>query len=288
MVPDLHHYNGPWRPRLPPLGRQRRNAAEPRPRAAGLPFRRLRPRSRRRGPVRLHRRARRAPGVRGTLRGRPRHARPAHPAHRGRRPVRRSRRARTARRLAAHLRRAHGRCRCRAPARPAAAAARSAAPRARRRCDPVEPRRHARQHRPRRHARAPARRGRLRRPCADCGLALRGIGQAGAHAVVQLPPQVAREAADRRPTPAVAAWRHPARLVAGRIHDRAAERPQRARPARRMEPAQAALLDRVCRSSLFDTATLKAAGASGGAPEIRRPAHRNSPRDGTLRLEGFD
>ena len=55
-----------------------------------------------------------------------------------------------------------------------------------------------------------------------------------------------------------------------------------------LEPAQAALLDRICSTTMFDTSTLLAAGAFASAAGVQRRARQAAPSTGSARLEGFD
>ena len=54
------------------------------------------------------------------------------------------------------------------------------------------------------------------------------------------------------------------------------------------EPAQAALLERVCGAALFDAPALLAAGAFASAAGVQRRARRGDASGGTARLEGFE
>src|ERR1035441_6470931 len=71
---------------------------------------------------------------------------------------------------------------------------------------------------------------------------LRSIRQASVAAMVQLPQSQPGAPHHRRPPPALAPGQHPARPLAGRIHDRTDQRPQRARLPRRSRagPSRAA------------------------------------------------
>ena len=55
-----------------------------------------------------------------------------------------------------------------------------------------------------------------------------------------------------------------------------------------LEPAQAALLERICGAALFDTSALLAAGAFASAAGVQRRARQADTSAGTARLEGFD
>ena len=55
-----------------------------------------------------------------------------------------------------------------------------------------------------------------------------------------------------------------------------------------IEPAQASLLDRICRNPLFDNAALLTAGAFANAAGVQRRARQADTSVGTPRLEGFD
>jgi hypothetical protein len=55
-----------------------------------------------------------------------------------------------------------------------------------------------------------------------------------------------------------------------------------------LEPAQAALLHRICTSTLFDGPALLAAGDFASTAGVQRRARQGDASGGTARLEGFD
>ena len=55
-----------------------------------------------------------------------------------------------------------------------------------------------------------------------------------------------------------------------------------------LEPAQAALLERVCSAGLFDSSTLLTSGAFANAAGVQRRARQRDTSGGTARLDGFD
>ena len=55
-----------------------------------------------------------------------------------------------------------------------------------------------------------------------------------------------------------------------------------------LEPAQAALLGRICGAALFDAPALLAAGAFASAAGVKRRARQGDTSGASARLEGFD
>jgi hypothetical protein len=92
-------------------------------------------------------------------------------------------------------------------------------------------------------------------------LELRSVGQAGVAAMVQLPEKEPGTPHHRRPPPALALGQHSARPLAGRIHTELINVLNVLGCLVDLEPAQAALLEKICSGPTTSADELRTAGA---------------------------